>query len=106
MDNTRLKQLKEFLAAEPDDPFLKYALAQEYLGTGEREKAAEMFLRLMEEHPAYVPTYYHYGKMVLEEGNEEDAGNIWRRGIEKAREAGDRHAENELREILSDLEDW
>lgn len=106
MDNSRLKQLKDFLATEPDDPFLKYAIAQEYLSAGDREKAAEMFLILLTEHPEYVASYYHYGKMLLEEGNEEKAGDTWRMGIEKAREAGDRHAENELREVLSDLEDW
>ena len=47
-------------------------------------------------HPEYVGTYYHYAKL-LEQLNEfTQAFSIYSKGIDVAKQAGDRHSLSEL----------
>ena len=71
MENSRIEQIKQFLNDSPDDAFLNYALAIEYIGINEAELAKAIFIKLLENHPNYSATYYHYGKLILKEGNPE-----------------------------------
>ena len=43
MSNARLEKLLEFIKEQPDDVFLKYALAMEYQGLNDIQKAKEYF---------------------------------------------------------------
>ena len=104
MENKRLAQLTEFLKAEPNDPFLKYAIATEYVSMGKFSTAKDHFEHLKLEHPDYVATYYHLAQTLLNLGDEEGAIDVLREGLPVAKSAGDRKAENELREVLEDLE--
>ena len=58
MNQKRLEQLREMLAEEPNDPFLIYALATEYLNT-DKAKARLYFEILLSKYPDYAGTYYH-----------------------------------------------
>lgn len=102
MHAERITQLLNFLKAEPNDPFLLYALATEYV-KDEPTKALAFFEKLLNEHPDYVPTYYHAAALYDEMGLQEKAGKAYRLGMEKAREANDRHA---LRELQSAYTNW
>lgn len=102
MHAERIAQLLKFLEAEPNDPFLIYALATEYV-KDQPAKALAFFEKLLNEHPDYVPTYYHAAALYDEMELQEKAGKTYRRGIEKAREAGDQHA---LRELQSAYTNW
>ena len=109
MKNNRLVQLKEMLKADPGDPFLHYAIAQEHLSSGDFQEANTSFAHLAEAHPDYVATYYHYGMSLYKSGEENQAVEIWRKGKEVALAAGDRKTAAEIAEILDDFddeEDW
>ena len=54
MENSRIKQIKTFLNDSPEDAFLNYALAIEYLGLDESQKAKEIFEKLIENNPEYL----------------------------------------------------
>ena len=106
MQNKRLAQLQEFLLTTPDDPFLKYAIATEFVSAEEFAQALLWFKRTHSEHPDYLPTYYQYGKLLYETGNEELSKNILEEGIELAKVADNRKTWSELKEMYEDLFDF
>lgn len=100
----RISKLRSFLAENPQDDFLNYALAQEYIGLGDDAQAEAIFLNLLEWHPNYVATYYHLGKLLERKGNIEEAKQRYTQGIEIAKKANDRHSLSELQSAFLELE--
>jgi len=96
MQSTRLNKLLTFFEAEPNDPFILYALATEYNSLNDIEKAFFFYLKVVEEHPLYVGTYYHLGKLYEKTGQLEKALDVYQLGLQRSREKGDRHAFSEL----------
>lgn len=92
----RLNQLKEFLKTSPEDPFLKYAIATEYLKRGDKERTREIFEDLVTNHTDYVGTYYHYAKLLEEYGEKENALKVYQNGMEIAKRLRNMHAHGEL----------
>ncbi len=101
---TRLQQLQQFLSEEPSDPFNLYALAIEYQKT-DVQKSMELFRLLITENPKYIPTYYHFGKLLQENGEPENAQTVFESGIQFAQELNEMKALRELRAALQELED-
>lgn len=99
----RIEQLKAFLAATPEDPFLQHALALEYVKIGEDGMARKTFEKLLAVNPGYVGSYYHLAKLLERIGEPGLAIGCYQRGMETASEAGDRHALNELRAAHDEL---
>ncbi|GAA4148014.1 hypothetical protein GCM10022216_34530 [Sphingobacterium kyonggiense] len=97
---SRLEQLKEFLAESPQDPFLKYALTMEYVKLGDEEQALVGFENLIAEHPDYVGTYYHFGKFLEKAMEKERAIGIYEQGIQVAQAKRNFHALGELKNAL------
>lgn len=105
MKNTRLEQLHQFLKEQPQDPFLKYALATEYLKSGNNKTALGYFEALVEEHADYLGTYYHLGKLYEELGRIPEAMDTYDRGIQLARQQGNQRTLSELqaaRQLITD----
>jgi Tfp pilus assembly protein PilF len=96
----RLDALLDFLRADPADAFTRFALAQEYLKRGQPEQALGFFEALVRDHPDYVGTYYHLGKLYETLGRPEAAADSYRSGIAAATRAGDSHARAELQGAL------
>ena len=96
MINTRLNKLLNFLESQPNDPFILYALATEYNSLNDTVQAFHYYLKLVAEHPDYVGTYYHLGKLYQQEAQPEKAIEIYQLGMQRARAKGDRHAFSEL----------
>lgn len=104
MKNERLQQLLNYLADDPSDPFLIYAVAMEYKPT-DPEKAMEYLQKLLHHHPDYVPTYYHAAEVLVEnQGDEEDIKAVFEKGITVAREAGDHKSLQELKTAYTNWE--
>ncbi|MDF2515408.1 MAG: tetratricopeptide repeat protein [Sphingobacterium sp.] len=101
--STRLDQLQEFLKESPEDPFLKYAIAAEYLKQQDEQEALVRFEQLIEQHPDYVGTYYHLGKLYEKLDKQEVAIITYKNGIEIARKSRNFHALGELQGALSFL---
>lgn len=96
----RLEAIKAFLQEDPDDPFSRFALAQEYRKLGQSDEAIAAFEALVADHPNYVGTYYHLGKLYEEAGRKEDAVGTYQSGIERSTAARDYHARSELQSAL------
>jgi len=103
MQNTRLEKLLEFFKNEPDDEFLKYALATEYLRLNDTEKALFYYEDLYNNHPKYVGNYYHLGKLYEALNRPDDALAVYEKGMLMAREARDNHALSELQAVYTEL---
>jgi lipoprotein NlpI len=101
---TRLQQLQQFFSDDPNDPFNLYALAIEYQKT-DVQKSMELFLTLTAEHPKYIPTYYHLGKLLQEIGELKNAQTVFETGIRFAQELNEVKAVRELKAALQELED-
>lgn len=105
MENARIAQLLEFLKSEPDDSFLNYALAIEYVGMNHDGDAKRLFLKVKEGDESYVATYYHLGKLYERERNLDEAIATYKQGINIAERNGDRHALSELKGALMEIDD-
>lgn len=100
----RIAALHAFLEEDPDDPFTRFALAQEYRKRGDAARALRFFEALVAERPDYVGTYYHLGKLLEAEGRKDDALAVYRRGVQVATDARDLHARSELQSALLEAE--
>ncbi|MEM8527167.1 MAG: tetratricopeptide repeat protein [Bacteroidota bacterium] len=105
MSSDRLKQLQDFLVDSPNDPFLLFAMAKEYEKLEATDEALSYYLKLTREHPDYVGTYYHLGRLQVTFGKYEAALNTYEKGMEVAKAAGDRHAYSELVGAKLEIED-
>jgi tetratricopeptide (TPR) repeat protein len=101
MHHTRLQKLLGFLENEPNDPFLKYAIATEYLSQNELDKALFYFDDLLLQHSEYLGTYYHAGKLYERLDRKPEALIIYQNGMQIARKAGDNHAYSELQTVYN-----
>ena len=98
----RLSQLKQFAVEDPDDPFNLYALALEYLKT-DPVKAISFFDQLVQTHTNYLPTYYPYAHLLIEQKENEKAEQIFLHGIEIAKS---RNETKTLKELQGAYQDW
>ncbi len=94
--SNRLQQLTDFLRENPNDPFLKYALATEHLKLGHTEQALGYYEELLGNHPEYVGNYYHLGKLYEALGRNADAIAVYEKGMQAAKAKRDMHALSEL----------
>jgi tetratricopeptide (TPR) repeat protein len=100
MHANRLTQLHAFLRESPDDAFLLFALAQEYIKAGEFASALNTFAQLHQAHPDYVALYYHYGLLAHKTENSSLAVSLLEEGMQRAKTAKDMHAYGEMEALL------
>ena len=103
MEMNRLAKLLEFIQNEPNDEFLKYALATEYLRLNETDKALNYYEDLVNNHPNYTGTYYHLGKLYEALNRKQDAINIYEKGMQITKEKRDNHAFSELQAVYREV---
>jgi Tfp pilus assembly protein PilF len=97
------ERLLSFLKDSPDDPFLKHALALEYIKAGAEEPAKQLFLDILTRDPGYIGTYYHLARLLERTGDTRAAISWYKKGMAMAGEKGDQHAFNELQAAYDDL---
>ena len=102
---TRLEKLKEMEIQKPEDAFVKFAIAQEYVALNNDEKALVYYELLLETAPTYVPLYYQFGKLYERADDIKAASEIYTKGIALAKAANDTKTAGELNEALILLED-
>jgi tetratricopeptide (TPR) repeat protein len=100
---TRRDKIESMLAAEPEDVFLRYALAMELEKAGEIEPALQLHAQLVAERPPHIASYFRSAQILAETQQIEQARTFLRDGIEAARAARDFHAAAEMGEMLGDL---
>jgi tetratricopeptide (TPR) repeat protein len=99
MEISRLQKLLEFIKNEPEDEFLKYALATEYLRLNDSDKALTYYEDLISNHPNYTGTYYHLGKLYEALNRKDDAISTYEKGMEITKAKRDIHAFSELQAV-------
>lgn len=99
----RIKQLEEFLKNEPEDSFLNYALAIEYVGLENYDKAKEILTQLIQRDPDYTASYYHLGKLYQREKELEKAQSVYEEGIRLTRAKREQHQLAELQTALNNM---
>jgi predicted Zn-dependent protease len=102
MNPSRIKQLERFLEQNPDDSFVRYALAMEYIKLGDDTTALRFFHSILEKDPDYTGTYYHLGKLYLRMKDRAQAEETYREGMKRTFEK-EQHAYAELQQALNDL---
>lgn len=99
----RIEQIKTFLNDTPEDSFLNYALAIEYVALQQDFEARSIMEKLVRHNPDYFATYYHLGKLYERIGEETLAENIYKSGLEITKSLGEKHAYGELRGAYEEL---
>jgi len=100
----RIEKLEELLKEKPADPFLNHALALEYVKLGADAKAEVIFREILSANPDYIGSYYHLGKLLERNNDEEGAIRVYKEGMDAAKRNGETHAYNELRSACEYLE--
>jgi Tfp pilus assembly protein PilF len=101
----KIEKLRTFLRQSPEDPFLKHALALEYIKMGNETEARRLFLEILTKDPSYIGTYYHFARLLERAGETENAKTWYEKGMIAAKNLGDIHAYNELQAAYEDLID-
>jgi Tfp pilus assembly protein PilF len=99
----RVEILKGFLEQDPKDSFSRYALALEYVKSGQIEDAQRAFEFVRDNDPSYVATYFQLAQLYRNLGLKHDAEKTYRSGITVAAKAGDSHTQGELEGALEEL---
>lgn len=98
-----LEQLRKLLAADPNDPFVLYGIAQEHAKAGDHAEAVAWYDRCLVADPAYCYAYFHKARAQEALGRGEEAAATLRAGMEAARKSGDGHALGEMAAYLEGL---
>ncbi|HTV48222.1 MAG TPA: tetratricopeptide repeat protein [Phycisphaerae bacterium] len=101
---TRLEQLQELLADDPDDSFARYCIAMEFDKLGRLDEAAAQFRDLIDRDADYAAAYFMASKTLQKLGKIDDAREMLAGGIAAAKRSGDTHAAEEMTEALNQLE--
>jgi tetratricopeptide (TPR) repeat protein len=103
MNHSRIDLLEKFIEEDPSDPFNHYALAMEYI-MGNPAKASELFDKILNNHPEYLPVYYTAGVFYSETGNDTKALDILNKGIELAKIKSEFKTLRELQSAVQNLD--
>jgi thioredoxin-like negative regulator of GroEL len=99
----RIGQLRRFIAARPDDPFPRYALALELKGNGDAGAAAAELQDLLARKPDYLAAYLQLGMLLSALDRTDEAREILVRGQQVARSQNNGHTLSELTQALETL---
>jgi tetratricopeptide (TPR) repeat protein len=100
----RIEDLKKMLLNEPDDVFLNYALAVEWVGQQKYDDALKQFLRTLDLNKDYLPCYYQLGQVLEKQNKEQEALAYYKQGAELAKKLNNNKALSELNEAIWMLE--
>ena len=100
---SRIDKIRAMLETQPADSFLQHALALEFIKLGNEEEARRLFEEILNREPGYIGSYYHLAKLLERTGQTEAAVQVYEKGMEEAKKAGEQHAFNELRSAWEEL---
>lgn len=101
----RLQQLRAMLIEEPDDTFLRYAIALEQARAGRTTEAIRDLEELVSSVPEHIPSYYQLATLLAEVGRSSDAIAVCDAGALRCTVAGERKAHAELLALKDAIED-
>jgi|SRR5690606_16488952 len=99
----RIEKLQAYLKEQPEDCFLKHALAMEWIKLGDDAAARALLEQNLHADPTYLATYYHLGKLLERNREYTEALSLYQKGMEQA--VADRHAFSELQRAAEEAEE-
>lgn len=100
----RQEQLQSILVQDPRNTFARYALAMEFISSGETDSALREFRAVLDVDPNYANAFF-MGAQALQQADRIPEAVQWLHdGIGCAQRSGNRHAENEMQALLEELE--
>jgi Tfp pilus assembly protein PilF len=100
---SRIKQLEEFLKEQPNDSFLKHALALEYIKLNELASAEKLFKEILHYDENYYGSYYHLAKLYERTNQTALAISTYEKGIAICKNLKENHALGELKSAYEEL---
>ena len=104
MSQNRLEMILEMLQNNPEDEFLQYAAALEYIQLEETNTAIEYLKNLIKTSPDYLASYYQIGKLLEAKGKTNQAISYYKKGKKIAEKQRDMKTLGELEEALMILD--
>lgn len=102
---SRKEQILNMLVSEPQDVFLNYALAMEFVSTNELKEADEQLKKVLSIKADYLPCFYQLGQLNEKLGNNDIALTFYKQGVDLAKSQNNNKALGELNEAIWMLED-
>src|SRR5262249_44053984 len=99
----RQLQIEALLADDPDDPFLRYGYAMEFVGAGNDAAAVSSLRELVAKTP-YVPAFLQLGQALVRLDRIAEAQAALKQGVEAARAQGDAHAQGGVQGLVDSFE--
>jgi tetratricopeptide (TPR) repeat protein len=100
---SRIQSLLQMLEQEPNDSFLRYALALEYKKT-HPDKTLELLESLCFQEPVYLPAFYQLSQLYFENGEIHKAMSTAQSALVQAETQKDEHLFKELKELTKMIE--
>jgi Tfp pilus assembly protein PilF len=91
-----ISSLEKLLGTPRDGALLRYSLGLEHAKAGDLERAAGYFRDAVQRDSLYSAAWKLLGKTLKDLNRDEEALEAYRRGIEAAKQKGDRQAEKEM----------
>jgi Tfp pilus assembly protein PilF len=93
MSAQKIANLEKLVGTPRDGALLRYGLGMEYERAGDAARAIEQLQKAVEFDAAYSAAWSLLGKLLADAGRRDEAQVAWRRGIEAAKQRGDKQAE-------------
>jgi len=100
---SRKEKLEQMLVCQPEDPFLHYALAMEWVKEGNAESGLRLFDRVLALDAGYLGAYMQKANTLIGQDRFLDARATLKAGIDAANQKGDTHAADEMRGLLESV---
>jgi len=104
MNPALISSLEKLIGTPRDGALLRYSLGNEHLKAGDPAKAVEYLRAALDRDPGYSAAWKLLGRALADSGLRQEALDAYRRGIEAAREKGDKQAEKEMTVFARRLE--
>ena len=100
IQTNRIELINEMLQKEPNDPFLNYALALEYVKCDKGDQAIGLIEKILKKDANYLGAYYQLGKLYEESDQLDKAIRIYQKGMKIAEDQAHEKTIGELSEAL------
>ncbi len=101
----RISQLRSLLLEHPEDPFLRHAMAMEYIQTNRDREARPLLEANIRMEPPYPGSFFHLGKLLERSGETRQALETYLRGMQVTEASGDLHDRDELKSAWEALKE-
>lgn len=101
MSEARIEAFTKMLASQPDNEMIWYGLANEYSKLARWPEAIDALRQVIRIKPDYTSAYQLLGSALLQQGQPDEARQIWQTGVEVATRTGAWKARQHIEGLLA-----